>query len=177
MANQVQNKPTAAYIISLIGGIIGLLASIFVMFVWGILAYLTSSSYEFGFDFMGSFLIYTIFGVWMLITSILVIVFARRLNANPMQHSKYGMYIIVLSILGVGGILGLIGGILALVYNPNPAGAPAQYAAPPPQQPYYGPPPQQAAYTPPPQTRVCSQCGTQMQANVRYCPNCGRQQY
>jgi membrane protease YdiL (CAAX protease family) len=174
MANQVQNKPTAAYVLSLIGGIIGLIASIFVMFVWGILGWLTASAYEFGFDFTGIFLIWTVFGVWMLVTSVLVIVFARRLNANPMEHSKYGAYILIFSIIGVGGLLGLIGGILALVYKPIPAGATPQY---PPQQQYYGPQPQPAAYQPPPQTRVCPQCGTQMQANVRFCPNCGRQQY
>jgi hypothetical protein len=179
--NQVQNKPTAAYIISLIGGIIGLIASLFVMFVLGILAWVTASSSEFGFDFSGIFVIYTIFGLWMLITSILIIRFARKLNSDPMQHSKYGMYIIILSILGVGGLLGLIGGILALVYKPIPAGMAPQYA--PPQQPYYGPPPQQAAYQQPPQQyapqqpiqRICPQCGRVVQENLRFCPNCGKQ--
>jgi hypothetical protein len=179
MANQVQNKPTAAYIVTLLGGIIGLIASLFVTFVLGILAYLTASTYEFGYgyyDVSGIFFIWIGFGAWMLITSILLIVFARRLNANPMQHSKYGWYIIIFSIIGVGGLLGLIGGILALVYKPIPVGAaPPQYAAP--QQPYYGPPPQPAAYQPPPQAHACPQCGTLVQPGVRFCPNCGKQQY
>jgi len=175
MSNQVQNKPTAAYIVSLLGGIIGLIASIFVMVVWGILAWFTASAIDYGYgygydytpDVSGFFLIWTALGVWMLITSILIIVFARKLNANPMQHSKYGVYIIVLSIIGVGGLLGLIGGILALVYKPIPVGQAApQYA---PQQPYYGPPPQQATN--------CPQCGTMVQPGVRFCPNCGKQQY
>ncbi|NLF88058.1 zinc ribbon domain-containing protein [Candidatus Bathyarchaeota archaeon] len=93
-----------------------------------------------------------------------------------MESKKWGILILIFSIIGVGGLLGLIGGILALVYKPIPAGQTQQYAAPPPQQPYYGPPPQQA-YQAPPQARVCPQCGTQMQANVRFCPSCGRQQY
>jgi hypothetical protein len=176
MANQVQNKPTAAYILSLLGGIIGLLASLFVMFVWGILAWLTASAYDYGYygyyasDFSGIFIAYTVFGIWMLITSILIIRYARKLNADPMQAGKYGKYIIVLSILGVGGLLGLVGGILALTYKPIPAGgAPQQYYAPPPQQAYQAPPPQQA--------HPCPQCGTMVQPGVRFCPNCGRQQY
>jgi hypothetical protein len=186
MANQVQNQPTAAYWVSLIGGILAVLGSL-AFFVWGALALSVDSSYTdyYGyyysdyptspFGLAGGVLIGI--GAWVLISSILVIVFARKLKANPMEHSKWGALIVVFSIIGSWSILNLIGGILALVYKPIPAGAPAQYAAPPPQQPYYGPPPQQAAYAPPPQTRVCPQCGTQMQSNVRYCPNCGRQQY
>lgn len=181
---QVQNKPTAAYILSLLGGIIGLLASLFVMFVWGILAWLTASSfdygyYDLGYDFSGIFIGYTIFGIWMLITSVLIIKYSRKLNADPMHAGKYGKYIIILSILGVGGLLGLIGGILALTYKPIPAGGAPQYA---PQQ-SYAPPPQPVAYAPqPPQyqqpmAHACPQCGTMVQPNVRFCPNCGRQQY
>jgi hypothetical protein len=182
MSNQVQNKPTAAYIVSLIGGIIGLIASIFVTLVMGVLAWFTTASidygygYEYGYDFMPELsaliLVYIAFGIWMLITSILVIVFARRLNANPMQHTKYGLLIIIFSIIGVGGLLGLIGGILALVYKPIPVGAAPQYA---PQQPYYGPP--QQAYQSPQQAHPCPQCGTMVQPGVRFCPNCGKPQY
>jgi hypothetical protein len=107
----------------------------------------------------------------MLITSILIIVFARKLNSNPLQHSKYGAIILVLSIIGVGGLLGLIGGILALVYKPQFAGAAPQYAPPPPvayapQQQYQ----QQIAHN-------CPQCGTLVQPGIRFCPNCGKQQY
>lgn len=181
MSNQVQNKPTAAYIVSLIGGIIGLIVSIFVTLVLGVLAWFTAGAYDYGYgygydympDLSGFFIVYIALGVWMLITSILVIVFARRLNANPMQHTKYGIYIIIFSIIGVGGLLGLIGGILALAYKPIPVGAAPQYGQ---QQPYYGPPPQQA-YPPPQQAQPCPQCGTMVQPGVKFCPNCGKQQY
>lgn len=185
---QVQNKPTAAYIVSLLGGIIGLLASLYVMIVMGVLAYATIATLDYGYgyaaDLSGILLFYIAFGAWMLITSILIIVFARRLNANPMQHSKYGAYIIILSIIGIGGLLGLIGGILALVYKPIPAGAPPAYApqpqAPPPA---YGPapaPPQQAwtqqqGYTTQPITRICPGCGRVVKEDVKFCGSCGRQ--
>ena len=118
-------------------------------------------------------------GAWMLITSILIIVFAGKLKANPLEHTKWGVLILIFSIIGLGGLFGLIGGILALAYKPILAGAPQQYA--PPQA--YGPP-QQAAYTqPPPQqnygqqpiTRFCPQCGRVVQENVKFCPNCGKQ--
>lgn len=45
--NQVQNKPTAAYIISLLGGIFGLLASLAFMAI-GALAYSALNSYAYG---------------------------------------------------------------------------------------------------------------------------------
>jgi hypothetical protein len=165
MANQ-QNQPTAAYWLTIIGAIIGLLAALLVIALSVFAGFL---SFGIGFIFTAPF------GIWMLITSVLMFFFAGKLKSEPQEHTKWGILIIVFSIIGVGGILGLIGGILALIYNPNPVAPAPQYAAP--QQPYYGPPPQQAAYAPPMQTRVCPQCGTQLQANVRFCTNCGKQQY
>lgn len=181
---QVQNKPTAAYILSLLGGILGLLVSL-AFIIFGVLAYIALSSidYYYGatvdvpFGWGGATLVG--FGAWMLITSVLVIVFARKLNANPMEHTKWGALILVFSIIGVGGLLAFIGGILALFYKPILVGAQPQYA---PQQ-QYGPPPQN--YAPPPQqqwgqpqqsiTRICPNCGRVVQENLKFCPNCGKQ--
>jgi hypothetical protein len=171
--NQVQNKPTAAYILSLLGGIIGLLASLALIGL-GALAYAALGTYS---GYYGDFTLgelgwgwtlYIGFGAWMLITSILIIVFAGKLKANPLEHSKWGALILIFSIIGVGGLLGFIGGILALVYKPILVGAQPQYG--PPQQ-QYAPPQQQ------PVTSVCPQCGRIVQANERFCPNCGKQLY
>jgi len=172
---QVQNKPTAAYWLSMIGGIIGLLASLLVVAL-GAIAYSTLSSvdYIYAVD-SGIWTFYVGLGAWMFITSILIIVFASKLKAHPLEHSKWGALILVFSIIGLGGLFGLIGGILALVYKPILVGAQPQYG--PPQQ-QYGPPPPQAAYAqPPPQsiTRICPQCGRVVQENVKFCPNCGKQ--
>jgi hypothetical protein len=177
-SQQVQNKPTAAYILSLLGGIIGLLASL-ALLAFGAIAYtaLGSYSYYYGYyDFGLGWGWTTMLGLggWALITSILIIVFARRLNANPMEHSKYGALILVFSLIGVGGWLALIGGILALVYKPIPVGGqPYGYA---PQQPY-APAPQYAPQQSVPQniTRICPKCGRVVNENVKFCPHCGNQ--
>jgi len=180
MSNQVQNQPTAAYWLSMIGGILGLIVSIvfFILGAIGLAAYNSYSDlfngygdYGYGYDYGASalgwgFALYFALGVWCIITSIIVIICARRLKANPMAHGKYGLIILIFSIIGVGSLFGFIGGILAIVYKPIPVGAAPQY---PPQQPYYGPPPQQATN--------CPQCGTMVQPGVRFCPNCGKQQY
>ncbi len=188
MSNQVQNQPTAAYWLSLIGGILALLGSI-VVIALGALAYLAVNSalsdfYSGGysdyyptnynaFGLAGGIIL--AIGVWMMISSILVIVFARKLKADPLAHGKWGILILVFSLIGSWSILNFIGGILAIVYKPIPAGQ-APYAPQQPQQPYYGPPPQQA-YQPPQQAHNCPQCGTMVQPGVRFCPNCGKQQY
>jgi rubredoxin len=165
--NQVLNKPTAAYITSLIGGILGLLTSLAFIAI-GALAYIAIgavSDYPFSYydtGFLGfGWSILIGLGAWMLITSILIIVFASKLKANPLEHTKWGVLILVFSIIGLGGLLGIIGGILALVYKPVIAGAPQQ---PPPQQ-NWG---QQ------PITRICPQCGRVVNENVKFCPNCGK---
>jgi hypothetical protein len=134
---QVQEKPTAAYYLSLIGGIIGLIVGIITLFV--------------------------IVGIWIIICAVLVIVSAQKLNEDPMEHTKWGTIILIFSILGGGTILGLIGGILALIYKPIPIGAqptPGAYAQPGSQSPI---------------TRICPQCGRVIDEQVKFCPHCGKQ--
>ena len=184
---EVQEKPTAAFIVSMLGGIIGLIVSFYVMLVLGVIAQAAArqitAANPYGYtntvNLTGLYTFFIVFGAWMLITSILVMVFSLKLNSNPMEHTKYGIIIIIFSIIGVGGLLGLIGGILALVYKPIPATAQQytssqQYGSPQryPSQSYsYGyPPPQQ-------NTRVCPRCGKLVQGNTKYCPACGNQLY
>jgi ribosomal protein S27AE len=161
--NQVQNQPTAAYWLSMIGGILGVLGALILI---GFGALLGAVTFGFGFAVIGGL------GIWILICSIVVIVASQRLKANPLEHSKWGAIILLFSIIGGWSILDFIGGILALVYKPILAGAPQQQYGPPPQQPYYGSPQQQATYA---LTRVCPQCGKVVQDNVKFCPNCGKQ--
>jgi len=186
---QVQNKPTAAYVLSLLGGIFGLLGSLaFIAFgVIAYSAYTTAVSDYYGYyvyDSMFGWGWTTLlgFGVWVLIASILIIVFAGKLKGNPMEHSKWGALILVFSIIGVASLLGFIGGILALVYKPIPMGPQQQaygYAAPPPQyasQPQYYPQQQAPQQAGPQQiTRICPSCGRVVDENLKFCPHCGRQ--
>ena len=175
---QVQNKPTAAYILSLLGGIIGLLASLLIIAA-GAVAYMVVNSLgnidvgnalydlSLNFAFFGEPAILIGFGVWALITSILLIVFAGKLKSHPLEHTKWGALILVFSLIGFGGWLGFIGGILALVYKPIPAQQPYGYAPPPAQQ--YGPQPQPQYYG---QQQAPAQQAPQR--ITRICPNCGR---
>lgn len=101
MSTQVQNKPTAAYILALISGILGVLTALGII-VSGILTYTTFSewtNYYNGYyysDYYSSGLFgwsWTMLigvGIWFLIASMLVIVFARKLNSNPLEHTKWG---------------------------------------------------------------------------------------
>jgi hypothetical protein len=187
MSNQVQNKPTAAYILSLLGGIFGLLGSL-AFIAFGALAYLALSSFTdiYGYYtgtgglFGWGWATLIGFGAWMLITSILIIVFAGKLKSNPMEHSKWGALILVFSIIGVGGLLAFIGGILALVYKPIPVSGYPQQGYPPQG---YAPQPQYApqGYQQPqsgfqqPITRICPNCGRVVAENLKFCPNCGKQ--
>ncbi len=163
MSNQVQNQPTAAYWLSMIGGILGLIGGL-VLIAFG--TFVGIFTFGIGFALAGGI------GIWIVICSLIVMIAASKLKSNPFEHGKWGAIILVFSIIGGWSILDFIGGILAIVYKPIPVGA-TPYAQ---QQPYYGTPPQQT-YQPPQQAHPCSQCGTMVQPGVRFCPNCGKQQY
>jgi hypothetical protein len=88
----------------MIGGIIGLLASLLVVAL-GALAYSTLSLFDYIYaDKSGIWTFYIGLGAWMLITSVLIIVFASKLKAHPLEHSKWGALILVFSIIGLGGL-------------------------------------------------------------------------
>ncbi|HLN88592.1 MAG TPA: zinc ribbon domain-containing protein [Candidatus Binatia bacterium] len=159
-SQEVQNKPTAAYILSLIGGIFGLIGGLILVGLGAVAGVFT---FGLGFVFVGGI------GLWITICSIIVIIAASKLNSEPLEHSKWGAIILVFSIIGSWSLLNLIGGILALVYKPEFVFRQPQYGTP---QPYgYAPAQQQ------PITRACPQCGRIVQANERFCPNCGKQLY
>jgi hypothetical protein len=122
MASQaVKNKPTAAYVVSLIGGIIGLIVGFLLIVLAAIVASSAGGYYNYGYPgpalpaaFWGDI------GAWCMINGMIVIISAAKLNANPWKHSEWGGVILVFSIIGVATLLGFIGGILALVYKPQP---------------------------------------------------------
>jgi hypothetical protein len=172
MANQVQNKPTAAYILSLLGGIFGILIGVafLILGALAIIAGLADAAigFDVGLGWGGSLMLGI--GIWGLITSILLVVFAGKLKGNPMEHSKWGALILVFSLIGFGGWLAFIGGILALIYKPIPS-APAPYAAQAQTYTTAPPPPTTASQ---PITRFCPGCGRVVNENVKFCPHCGK---
>jgi membrane protease subunit (stomatin/prohibitin family) len=97
---------------------------------------------------------------------------AKRLMDHPSEHSKYGIYILVFSIIGGGNLLTLIGGILAMTYQPMPA---QPYAQQPYQsyQPYTQQPPTQAQPSQYASAKYCPQCGNAVGAEAAFCPKCG----
>jgi hypothetical protein len=128
-----KEKPTAAFILSLIGGIFILLGG----GMTSMLGYWFSRGYYGrGFGMMGPFGMmgglgygFGVLGVVGLVFGIIVIVSAIMLNSRPEQHSTWGILIVIFSVLsifgsamggfGIGLILGLIGGILAITWKPT----------------------------------------------------------
>ena len=100
MANQqVSNPPSAAYYLTLIGGILGIIFGVITVFL--------------------------LVGIWIIVANVLMIVYAQRILAQPAEHSHYGTYIIILSIFSLN-IFCFIGGILAVTHQPMPTVAASQ---------------------------------------------------
>jgi len=137
---QANSKPVAAYYLTLIGGVLGII--------------------------VGFFLLFIIIGVWIIIANVLMIVYAQRLMAQSIEHSRYGTYIIILSILAGVNLLALIGGIIAVTYKPTNIQAATQ-----PYQPFAHNT-QPVQYQP---SSYCPQCGSPVTGAVHFCSHCGKE--
>jgi hypothetical protein len=139
-------KPSAAFVLSLIGGI-------FILLGGGAMAMLGSWRGSYGYGMMGGYGYggwggmmgpwfgtigrlgygFGIVGVVGVVFGVIVIISALMLNSKPEQHSTWGTLIVIFSVLsvfgsamgglGIGLILGLIGGILAITWKPMEARA------------------------------------------------------
>ena len=129
-----KEKPTAAFILSLIGGIFILLGGgMASMLGYWLLGAYRGGGYGMmgrGFGRMGRFSYgFGLLGLVGLVFGITVIISALMLNSKPEQHSTWGTLIIIFSALsifgsmmggfGIGLILGLVGGILAITWKPT----------------------------------------------------------
>jgi hypothetical protein len=150
---EVEEEPYAAYWLSLIGGIIGIIISFIVLGISAWTASLASDMFV-TYTGPGPALIGAI-GIWCLITGGIVVVAAGNLKSNPWEHSKWGVVIVVFSVIGAASIIGLIGGIFALVYKPKES-VPHR-------------PPSEAT------KKFCPNCGRAVNEETKFCPNCGRQ--
>ena len=134
-------KPTTAFILSLIGGIFILLGGGMMSMMgaygysmmngyWGYGGMMSGYAWSYGpgFGMMRGYGYAGIFGLVGVLFGIAVVAGAILLYHNPTQHSTWGLVILVFSVLsifgsamggfGVGLILGVIGGILALTWKP-----------------------------------------------------------
>jgi hypothetical protein len=122
------DKPTAAMVLSLIGGIFVILGGAFIAFVGSLVSsfgYLANGGTSGG-------TAVTIVGVVGVIMGLIMVVGGFMLYSKPSSAKMWGIIILILSILSwvtavgglvIGFILGLVGGILAIVYKPSAASA------------------------------------------------------
>ena len=117
----MEEKPTAAFVLSLLGGIFALLGGIVLAFFGTVFTIAT-----FG---LGSIaLLLYIFPIFALI----IIVGSIMMYSNPKSAKTWGIIVLILGIISMiglitafGGLLALIGGILAIVWKPStPMNAP-----------------------------------------------------
>jgi len=124
MVSVVSEKPTAAFVLSLIAGILGLIFSILLTIALSVASWMVSTvGAPMGLGGLGTLII--AIGIWYVIASILIIVGAIWINTGePGKVKNGGIIVLVFSILSIGNayflvfILGLIGGILALTWKP-----------------------------------------------------------
>jgi hypothetical protein len=161
---KVQNKPTAAFVLSLVGGILALIAAFVLIAFAAIFATVEPYSYTSGYYYYSTDIdalrvtawILGGVGAWVMAAAIVVLISAVKLNSNPLEHSKYGLIILLFSIFGGINIFGIIGGALALSYKPQTSEVPSPYAT----QGY---------------ARYCPYCGSALDSDSKFCPSCGKQ--
>jgi hypothetical protein len=107
----MSEKPTSAFIVSLLGGIFVLLGGLLWAFVGTIIAIFSGVG----------FLLYV-----FLLFGIVIIVGAVVMNSSPRFTQTWGIVIIVLGVLSLigvvttlGGVLAIIGGALAVSWKPQ----------------------------------------------------------
>jgi len=152
------DKPTAAFVLSLIGGILMLLGGVAV-----------TVGFSFLFGGVGA-----VIGIIGVIMGLIVLLGAVMLYQKPENHTMWGVIILILSIValpaawgfGIGSLLAFIGAILALVYKPAMVGG----AMPPPMMsssmPMGSAPMGSMGVT-------CKNCGASIPAGATRCPSCG----
>lgn len=123
-------KPTAAFVLSLIGGILVLIWGVIIGVLLGILGGITEIAGIMNRIMLISILggIFIILAVGVIILGILMVWGAFMINSGvPSEVRNGGIIVLIVSVISIffgggffiGSLLGIIGGILALVWEPS----------------------------------------------------------
>jgi len=127
-----EERPTAAFILSLVAGVFIILGGgMMSLFGYGFMGMMGRNGswggmMGPGFGMMG--FAFGMMGFLGLIFGVIVIISALMLNSKPQEHTTWGTLILIFSVIsifgsamggfGIGLILGIIGGILAITWKP-----------------------------------------------------------
>ena len=169
----MEQKPTAAFVLSLVAGVFILLGGLVLAAIGSLIAIF--------FPAIGGVVIALamVFGTLVLLGAIL-------LYLRPQEHVIWGLVIVIFSILSlfpalggfiIGMILGIVGGIMAISWKPEGAPGMAPTFPAPSPQPAYGQPNAWGAMNAPAPSHTatarCRNCGTNLSPGVAFCANCG----
>ncbi len=162
-------KPTTAFVLSLIAGILillgGVMSLVLNIFMRGIFGRWPSMM---GDEWPGMMMgwwsgVGTVLSIVGVVIGFIVILSAIMLNSRPKDHAAWGTLILIFSIIsfigawagfGVGLILGIIGGALAIGWKPSTTVPQAAIKA---------------------TGRFCIQCGRAISVEAKFCPHCGKE--
>jgi len=160
-------KPTAAFVLSLIGGIIMLFVAIL-------------ATVGFSVVFGGAGALIGIVGV---VFGLIVIIGGVMLYQKPASHTMWGVIILILAIVdfpgvwgfGIGSLLAFIGAILALVYKPAmaPSMMPGQPMGSMPMGSMSSMGSMGTGAATGQMGMTCKNCGASIPSGAARCPSCG----
>jgi len=163
------DKPTAAMVLSLIGGLFVIFGGVTLAFVGSIFSGLNVSGAASASNAVLAL------GVVGIIMGLVMVVGGFMMYSKPTSTKMWGVIVLILAIISwvtaiggffIGFLLGLIGGILALTFKPTMAPG----AMPPPMMsssmPMGSAPMGSMGMT-------CKNCGASIPAGATRCPSCG----
>lgn len=171
-APSTKETPNVAFILSVIGGIL--------VFIGGLVEIALGAFLSSLFSNLNVRPIVLLFQIWKILGFVgmvwgaLIMVGAVMLLIKPDQHTIWGVFVVVFSILSwfggfagfiIGFILALVGGILGITWKPSTF----QFQPAPISSSSYVPYPPLA-----PTTRVCPTCGNGVEPSARFCTYCGK---
>ena len=148
-------RPLAATVLSLVAGLLTIADGL-------VLSALGGAASSLGLFSAGQML--DVLGFFGSLVGFIVLILAIQLYRNPDSHLGYGIAVIVLSLLGLAGgggfflgaILGVIGGILAVVFDPEATSLKAELGLRFNWQ----------------SQSICANCGALFDSRSRACPRC-----